>query len=302
MTAVSADPAGGAASLAPPGDAAAPWIVPADGITFVLLTLGLLAALGLLVFWKRSGPSAPWRAQAAARLAARGWTPGDAARLGLLLLGLQALGLAAWGWACRARPGLDGTPVYLGFAIAQYLLFQAPAALFVARRLRRTGAGWAAAFDRPGRDAWTRLGVAGAGYLALLPPMAALLQGSGWLLPRLGLNAEPQPVLHAIAGAPFWAQATLVFLAAAAAPATEELIFRGVVFPALSKPLGPAAAAAASAAVFAALHMNLLSFAPLFFMGLALCAAYAYSGSLLVPIVMHTLFNSVNLALLLTAA
>ncbi len=300
MIAAAAVLAGGdAPPAAPPDAAAAPWIIPSDGIAFVLLTLGLVAALGLLMLWRRAGPRAPWRAQARALLDARGWTPADAVQLGLLLLILQAAGLAGWEWLRRTRPGIEETPAFPGFAIAQYLLFQAPAALFIVLRARQRGANWIRAFDRPGRDMMTRLGLGAAGYLALLPPMAALLQGAGWLLPRLGLDATPQPVLHVIAGAPVWARAALIVLAVAAAPAVEELIFRGVVFPALTPRLGARSAAAASAILFAALHLNALAFAPLVFMGLSLCAAYAYSGSLVVPIVMHMLFNSINLVLLM---
>ena len=54
----------------------------------------------------------------------------------------------------------------------------------------------------------------------------------------------------------------------------------------------------ANALLFAAVHTHLPSFAPLFVLGSCFTIAYEWSGSILVSMTMHALFNSVSLTLL----
>ena len=53
------------------------------------------------------------------------------------------------------------------------------------------------------------------------------------------------------------------------------------------------------AALFAALHFNMVQFAPLFVLGVALAYLYERTRNLAGPIVVHALHNSVTLAFLL---
>ena len=50
-----------------------------------------------------------------------------------------------------------------------------------------------------------------------------------------------------------------------------------------------------NALLFAAVHSHLPSFAPLFVLGSCFTLAYEWSGSILVSMTMHALFNSVSL-------
>jgi membrane protease YdiL (CAAX protease family) len=50
--------------------------------------------------------------------------------------------------------------------------------------------------------------------------------------------------------------------------------------------------------LFAAAHTHLPSFAPLFVLGTCFTIAYEWSGSILVAMTMHSLFNSVSLTVL----
>jgi membrane protease YdiL (CAAX protease family) len=84
-----------------------------------------------------------------------------------------------------------------------------------------------------------------------------------------------------------------------AAPVAEELVFRGVALPVLARRLGVVAAAVLVSLVFAAVHFHPEAVVPLFLVSLCCCAAYAATGRLLVPMVVHGLFNGVNLAVLL---
>ena len=54
----------------------------------------------------------------------------------------------------------------------------------------------------------------------------------------------------------------------------------------------------ASGLLFAAVHAHLPSFAPLFVLGICFAIAYEWSGSLLVSMTMHALFNALALTAL----
>ena len=53
-----------------------------------------------------------------------------------------------------------------------------------------------------------------------------------------------------------------------------------------------------SSLLFAAVHAHLPSFAPLFVLGTCFAIAYEWSGSILVPMTMHALFNGITLTAL----
>ncbi len=87
-------------------------------------------------------------------------------------------------------------------------------------------------------------------------------------------------------------------LVVAALPAVlEEISFRGMILPYLSNRMPAAAALVVSAAAFAALHLNIVSFPFLLCMGLVLGWLRIATGSLVPPIVAHFLHNSVVWAL-----
>jgi membrane protease YdiL (CAAX protease family) len=75
------------------------------------------------------------------------------------------------------------------------------------------------------------------------------------------------------------------------APLAEELMFRGYLYGVLKRYCGVLAAAILSAAMFAAMHLNLASLPSLFVLALCFTIAYEATGSLLVNIAMHALFN-----------
>jgi membrane protease YdiL (CAAX protease family) len=86
-------------------------------------------------------------------------------------------------------------------------------------------------------------------------------------------------------------------------PLAEETIFRGFLYGVLKRYAGPAGAALVTAGLFAAMHLNASALPALFVLALCFTLAYEATGSLLVTIFMHALFNfSMFLALLGVAA
>ena len=79
------------------------------------------------------------------------------------------------------------------------------------------------------------------------------------------------------------------------APVCEEFLFRGFFYAVGKRYLGPLASGFASALLFAAIHQSLTAFAGLFVLALCLTLAYERTGSLLVPIGMHALYNFTSL-------
>jgi membrane protease YdiL (CAAX protease family) len=91
----------------------------------------------------------------------------------------------------------------------------------------------------------------------------------------------------------------MLILAAVLAPVFEECLFRGILLPLLARRLGTGAAVLLSSVAFASIHFHLPSLVPLCVVAVGFSLGYLYAGSLWVPIVMHALFNGVNLSLLL---
>ena len=85
------------------------------------------------------------------------------------------------------------------------------------------------------------------------------------------------------------------------APVAEELFFRGVVFNAWLRERGPRVALYGSAALFAAIHTNLFSLAPIFALGVALALLYRSTRSLPAAMAMHAGFNAISVGITLLA-
>ncbi len=94
-----------------------------------------------------------------------------------------------------------------------------------------------------------------------------------------------------------------IFLAGViVAPCCEEFLFRGFFYGVWKRYLGPLRAGLLACALFAAFHTSLPALAGLFVLAVCLNVAYERTGSLLVPIGMHALFNFVSLLYLYVQA
>ena len=87
------------------------------------------------------------------------------------------------------------------------------------------------------------------------------------------------------------------------APLFEELIFRGVLLPILSREFGIILGIAVSAFIFALAHLSISEIPPLFILGIGLGITRLISGRLASSVIMHSLWNGLtflNLFLLRT--
>ena len=87
------------------------------------------------------------------------------------------------------------------------------------------------------------------------------------------------------------------------APFFEEIIFRGVLLPVLSRDFGKILGIIFSSFIFALAHLSFSEFPPLFILGIGLALTRLISGRLISSVVMHSLWNGLtflNLFLLRT--
>ena len=139
------------------------------------------------------------------------------------------------------------------------------------------------------------------GYPALFVPLVI----AGLVSMKLFSHFEtpPHPVLMSIAAlhTPF-DRALLLIESAVAPPLVEELMFRGLLYPALRERWGVAGGVILSAAVFALVHPTLPGgFLPLWAMGAIWAFTFERRNSLLPGILMHALNNGLLIALEMAA-
>jgi membrane protease YdiL (CAAX protease family) len=90
----------------------------------------------------------------------------------------------------------------------------------------------------------------------------------------------------------------IIVLAVVVAPLGEEFIFRFFLYRVFKRYFGITAGLIVNSILFAVAHSHLPSAAPLFVLASCLTLAYEWSGSILVSMGMHALFNSVQLLFL----
>lgn len=112
----------------------------------------------------------------------------------------------------------------------------------------------------------------------------------------LGSGSKRQGIIESFSASSSMEERVLIIvLAVVIAPITEEFVFRFFLYGVLRRYAGRAAALTMSALFFAAVHAHLPAFAPLFVLAACFTVAYEWSGSLLVPMTMHALFNAMML-------
>jgi len=152
----------------------------------------------------------------------------------------------------------------------------------------------------------------------ILPIKYAIIQGiKGWLtiipfvlLISLIMNSlidnqnGSNPLLEIVLNTKSYFSFIILFLTTTVlAPLFEEIIFRGILLPTLSRDFGVVLGIVVSAFIFALAHLSLGEMPPLFILGIGLGITRIASGSLFSSIIMHSLWNGLtflNLFLLRT--
>lgn len=133
-------------------------------------------------------------------------------------------------------------------------------------------------------------------YLAVMPFIFLTGLLLFYVFKQFNLEIEQQEVFNTLSNdMPPLVLGYMVLLAVVVAPVFEEITFRGLLLPLLTKVVGLLPAILISGLLFAVIHDNLYSIGPLFVLAVGLSVAYVHTQSILVPIIMHALFNGLNL-------
>lgn len=132
--------------------------------------------------------------------------------------------------------------------------------------------------------------------------LTIVVTGLGILVSRITGPPPPQEVekvLQAIKnGRDLWGP----FIAVAfLAPVSEEIYFRGMIYPVVRSRFGPAVAIILSSLFFGALHFDLYRLVPITIGGIGLTYMYEKTGSLMTSMIAHSTWNTLMLMLVYLA-
>ena len=118
-------------------------------------------------------------------------------------------------------------------------------------------------------------------------------------LPWLHLKPQEQESVQTLGMAVTWFnRAALALVTIVLAPTAEEMLFRGIFYPAIKQAGFPRLALWGTALLFAAIHLNLVTFVPLTLLAVGLTLVYEATDNLLAPITAHATFNAMNFVIL----
>ena len=285
----------------------------ADSLAPAQVSVALFALIGLYLLMMLAGVgidlvvitralARPWAwDRCVAWVKARPWNWRLAGWLALILMCIQLVvagvyrTLSVLGWLRGDEPESFN-------ALIQGLVLHTASLVILVVILRSRAWTWEQAFGLQARGLIRRLGMGMAFYAGILPVFFFAAVLSRLVMLFIGYPVTIQDVvLIFMEPQSVWTLLALLGLAMIVAPAAEEILFRGILLPLLMKRLGAGPAVILSSALFALIHLHVPSFFPLFVLAVGLALAYIYTRSLWVPIMMHALFNGMNLAILLLA-
>jgi len=259
----------------------------------LVIIAGLLADTLLLVYLRIKPLD---QDKMAARMRALPWDWRAAGTVILALVALHGcilLGFSLLGWfGVLEERTLTSTAVFV-----QSLLLPSVVVVVILVLIRLYGRSWRDTLGLRGSTVSRDVLLAGFLYLATMPVMAFYSMMYLKVLQFLRFPVFRQDVVRFLidSNQPIWIRAHLVVMAVVAAPVVEEIFFRGIALPAAARHLRPMPAACLVSLLFAVMHFHIPSIVPLFVIAMSFSLAYLRTGSLMVPIVMHAIFNCVSI-------
>jgi membrane protease YdiL (CAAX protease family) len=141
-----------------------------------------------------------------------------------------------------------------------------------------------------------RMAVLALGVIVIVLPVALWLNSfSAALLTRLHMQPVEQAAMQALELSITLGQKIVFGISViVVAPIVEESMFRGIFYPSMKQEGYPRAALFGSSLLFAMIHGNLMSFVPLFGLGLVFVFLFEVTDTLLTSIIAHSSFNAAN--------
>lgn len=221
--------------------------------------------------------------------------------LGIVLFGYSTGSLViAWLISEHAPLALNKEYVLL---IGGPLSFQGLALVLVPRLLREHDMNLESAFGITLRRLASGVLIGVAAGVAALPVIFLVGQLSQTFLEARDIGFKLQVPVELLRNDPSMTPRILVFLAAVVlAPAAEEILFRGLLYPSVKQLGFPRLALWGTSILFGLIHFNLMAALPLAVFALILTLLYEATDNLLCPITAHTFFNFVNFVFLVRSS
>lgn len=108
-------------------------------------------------------------------------------------------------------------------------------------------------------------------------------------------DLQPQETVKAFESGGIGFKILVIIAAVVIAPLAEETLFRGFVYGVLKRYTDAPFAALASSLMFAIIHLHVGSLLPLWMLAVLFCLAYEITGCLLVPMLLHAIFNAMSI-------
>jgi len=133
--------------------------------------------------------------------------------------------------------------------------------------------------------------------------LGVTVTGLGVLISSIVGPPPPQEVEKLLTGMSQGKDMLLPFISVAImAPVSEELYFRGMVYPLIRSSFGVRAALIVSGLFFGALHFDLFRLIPIWVGGIVLAYFYEKTGSLITCIIAHSTWNTMMLLMMYLVA
>ena len=273
-----------------------------DQMLFVVILYGVVFVVGLALLFgftlRIQSHPLDWD-EPVRRLAWRPWNLPAAMGIVVPLVLIQVVfALAYYLFRGTADPGQTDNERVL--VVVQSLLFHWACFLLIGLSLHLRRLPWTTAFGLHSRTFWRDAGWGVAIMVGVMPLLIGYNFVAQMVMQWMGYEPPVQDVTRIIFGASDLAtKIYFALLAVVVAPVVEEMLFRGILLPALTRKAGVKPAIVTVSLLFAAVHGHLPSAVPLFILSAALSLGYIYRGSLVTSIAMHSFFNSMTIAVIM---
>ena len=226
-------------------------------------------------------------------LSEKPWKPVDFAVIMAVLGSILLAGAFSGMVGSRESEAAEPRNPTVNFIIS-FLLYGA-ILILVHIMVRRRGASWRTAFGLASPRRGSALFMAVGVTLMILPIAWGLGIISAVLMEKIHMTPVLQQSIQTLQNSPsVESRVYLAILAVIVAPITEEVMFRGILYPYIRHLGYRRIAMLGTAIVFGAIHFNMMHFVPLTFLGVVLAWLYETTDNLLAPIIAHGVFNLTN--------
>jgi len=229
-------------------------------------------------------------------LSEKTWSPEAVARLFLGVMGTLCFGMLTNGLIEKFVVGLtEDQRRFLG-TVAMGLFFQVSALIWITVFLREEKLSWAEAFGFSSPQRGRAISLAVLAVLVFLPIAWALTQIAFRIETHYRVEFVPQVIVEQLQkpGMGIGQKIVIGIIAIVFAPIAEESLFRGILYPTVKRAGYPKLAFWGTSFLFALVHFNKETFAPLLILAIILTLLYEETNNLLAPMVTHSLFNATN--------